>query len=82
MPAQAVPPRAHNSNPEHVQVTPGVMWTFEQAQTFAGFRTSTNIRMTVIKLLSGVLWVHAPIAPTAECIRLMRVRGRKIQALC
>uniref|UniRef100_A0A1D2ABJ0 Uncharacterized protein n=1 Tax=Auxenochlorella protothecoides TaxID=3075 RepID=A0A1D2ABJ0_AUXPR len=57
------------------EVTPGVMWTFEQAQTFAGFRTSTNIRMTVIKLLSGVLWVHAPIAPTAECIRLMRELG-------
>ncbi|KAJ7000881.1 hypothetical protein NC653_011369 [Populus alba x Populus x berolinensis] len=30
---------------------------------------STNIRMTVIKLKSGGLWVHAPIAPTKECIQ-------------
>ncbi|KAG6777640.1 hypothetical protein POTOM_017466 [Populus tomentosa] len=32
-------------------------------------RVSTNIRMTVIKLKSGGLWVHAPIAPTKECIQ-------------
>jgi len=28
--------------------------------------------MTVIKLKSGGLWIHAPIAPTKECIRLVR----------
>jgi hypothetical protein len=28
--------------------------------------------MTVIKLASGGLWVHAPIAPTAECLRLLK----------
>ena len=28
--------------------------------------------MTVIKLKSGALWVHAPIAPTTECIRLVK----------
>ena len=27
--------------------------------------------MTVIKLRSGGLWVHAPIAPTDECIALL-----------
>lgn len=26
--------------------------------------------MTVIKLKSGELWVHAPIAPTKECIQV------------
>ncbi|KAJ7002375.1 hypothetical protein NC653_012434 [Populus alba x Populus x berolinensis] len=30
---------------------------------------STNIRMTVITRKSGGLWVHAPIAPTKECIQ-------------
>ena len=28
--------------------------------------------MTVVKLASGGLWVHAPIAPTKECLRLLR----------
>jgi len=28
--------------------------------------------MTVIKLACGALWVHAPIAPTAECLQLLR----------
>ena len=28
--------------------------------------------MTVIKLASGGLWVHAPIAPTPECLRLLK----------
>ena len=36
--------------------------------------------MTVIKLKSGGLWVHAPVAPTRECLRLLKVgaarRGR------
>lgn len=27
--------------------------------------------MTVIKLKSGRLWIHAPIAPTKECMRLL-----------
>lgn len=31
---------------------------------------TTNVRMTVVKLKSGGLWVHAPIAPTEECIKV------------
>ena len=27
--------------------------------------------MTVIKLKTGGLWVHAPVAPTEECIALL-----------
>ena len=29
-----------------------------------GLNVSVNVRMTVVKLRSGGLWVHAPIAPT------------------
>ena len=46
------------------QVEPGVIWTFEQEQTFALTNVATVVRMTVIKLSSGGLWVYAPIAPT------------------
>ena len=46
------------------QVEPGVMWTFEQEQSFALTNVATVVRMTVIKLRSGGLWVYAPIAPT------------------
>ena len=31
-----------------------------------------NTRMTVIKLQAGGLWVHSPVAPTAECLRELR----------
>ncbi|KAG0451833.1 hypothetical protein HPP92_026008 [Vanilla planifolia] len=48
------------------------IWLFEQEQALGFSSVSTNIRMTVIKLKSGGLWVHAPIAPTDECIQLLR----------
>ncbi|CAM9153472.1 unnamed protein product, partial [Phaeothamnion confervicola] len=55
------------------RVTPDVH-IFEQEQGF--FNVSTTIRMTVIKLQStGGLWVHAPVAPTEECIRLVSELG-------
>lgn len=34
-----------------------------------------NIRMTVVKLRDGSLFVHAPVAPTKECIRLVEELG-------
>ena len=46
------------------QVERGSLWCFEQAQSLGGSNVSTNVRMTVIKLRSGGLFVHAPIAPT------------------
>jgi hypothetical protein len=46
-----------------VQVVKGQVWTFEQTQAFF-FDVFTPVRMTVIKLKSGGLWVHAPVAPT------------------
>ncbi|EIE23551.1 hypothetical protein COCSUDRAFT_28911 [Coccomyxa subellipsoidea C-169] len=54
------------------EVEPGVIWTFEQEQTFALTNVATVVRMTVIKLSSGGLWVYAPIAPTSECLGLLR----------
>ncbi|WP_448562769.1 DUF4336 domain-containing protein [Trichothermofontia sp.] len=46
------------------------VWTFEQVQGI--FYVVVPIRMTVIKLTAGGLLVYAPIAPTRECITLMR----------
>ena len=31
-----------------------------------------NVRMTVARLESGGLWVHNPVAPTKECVKMMR----------
>lgn len=53
------------------EIVKGTMWTFEQPQSLGFSNVTTNVRMVVIKLKSGGLWVHAPIAPTKECIRLL-----------
>ncbi|WIA12372.1 hypothetical protein OEZ85_012420 [Tetradesmus obliquus] len=53
------------------EVVKGQVWTFEQTQAFF-FDVFTPVRMTVIKLKSGGLWVHAPVAPTQECINLLK----------
>ena len=55
-----------------VQIEKGVMWVFEQPQSLGFSNVTTNVRMTVIKLQSGGLWVHAPVAPTSECLRLLK----------
>ena len=47
------------------------IWTFEQPQSLGFTSVSVNTRMTVIKLNTGSLWIHAPIAPTEECLRLL-----------
>jgi len=46
---------------------------FEQVHGFAN--VSVNIRMTVVRLSDGGLWVHAPIAPTDECLEMVRSLG-------
>lgn len=53
------------------EVEKGLIWMLEQEQALAFGNVTTNIRMTVIKLKSGGLWIHAPIAPTDECIQLL-----------
>ncbi|HEY9826620.1 MAG TPA: DUF4336 domain-containing protein, partial [Stenomitos sp.] len=52
------------------EIVPGTIWTFDQIQGV--FYVVTPIRMTVVKLEAGGLLVYAPVAPTAECIRLVR----------
>lgn len=49
------------------------VYAFTQQQGIGfGLGVSTNVRMTVIKLKDGTLWVKDPIAPTEECIALMK----------
>lgn len=48
------------------EIVRGSIWGFEQPQSLGGSNVTTNIRMTVVRLQSGGLWVHAPIAPTRE----------------
>ncbi|GFR43070.1 hypothetical protein Agub_g4077, partial [Astrephomene gubernaculifera] len=55
-----------------IEVERDSMWVFEQTQALELFSVYTPVRMTVIKLASGGLWVHAPVAPTEECIRLLK----------
>ena len=49
------------------------MWGFEQLLTFAN--VSATVRMTVVRLADGVLWVHAPVAPTGECLAMLAELG-------
>ncbi|KAL1538756.1 hypothetical protein AAHA92_27462 [Salvia divinorum] len=55
------------------------IWLFEQEQALGFSSVSTNVRMTVIRLKSGGLWVHAPIAPTKECIQLVKELGAPVE---
>mmetsp|Transcript_5307 Transcript_5307/g.11605 ORF Transcript_5307/g.11605 Transcript_5307/m.11605 type:complete len:498 (+) Transcript_5307:51-1544(+) len=59
-------------NTVRYEVEKDSIWIFEQTQALEVFNVYTPVRMTVIKLRSGGLWVHAPVAPTEECIRLIK----------
>jgi hypothetical protein len=52
------------------EVIPGTLWTFDQVQGV--LQVIVPIRMTIVKLEAGGLLVYAPIAPTPECIRLVK----------
>ncbi len=52
------------------EVVKDTIWTFDQIQGI--FYVVVPIRMTVVKLEAGGLLVYAPIAPTPECIRLVK----------
>ncbi|KAL0019064.1 hypothetical protein WJX79_006492 [Trebouxia sp. C0005] len=54
------------------EVDKGKLWLFEQEQSLGGSNVTTVVRMTVLKLKSGGLWVHAPVAPTRQCVRLVK----------
>ncbi|MBD2150210.1 DUF4336 domain-containing protein [Pseudanabaena sp. FACHB-1277] len=52
------------------EVVKNSVWTFDQIQGI--FYVVVPIRMTVVKLAAGGLLVYAPVAPTPECVRLVR----------
>jgi hypothetical protein len=52
------------------EVVPDRIWTFDQIQGV--LYVAVPIRMTVVRLDRGGLLVYAPVAPTLECIRLVR----------
>lgn len=60
------------------ELVPG-MWAFEQPQNLAGSNVHTNIRMTAMKLSSGGLLIYAPIAPTRECVMLVKELGLEVE---
>jgi hypothetical protein len=51
-------------------VVKNTVWTFDQIQGI--LYVVVPIRMTVIKLEEGGLLIYAPVAPTKECIRLVK----------
>ena len=51
------------------EIVPDTIWVLEQIQGV--LYVTVPIRMTVVKLQMGGLWVYAPVAPTPECIRWM-----------
>ena len=51
------------------ELVKGRMWSFEQVQGV--IYVHVPVRMTVVKLDGGGLFVYAPVAPTAECLRLL-----------
>ncbi len=52
------------------EIIPDKLWLFEQVQGI--FYVVVPIRMTVIKLAAGGLMIFSPVAPTRECVRLVR----------
>lgn len=51
------------------EVVKDTIWTFDQIQGI--FYVVVPIRMTIVKLEGGGLFVYAPVAPTPECVRLV-----------
>ena len=52
------------------EIIPGKVWLFEQVQGI--FYVVVPIRMTVIKMAQGGLMAFSAVAPTRECVRLLR----------
>ena len=52
------------------EIVPNRIWTFEQVQGI--FYVVVPIRMTVVRLDEGELLVYAPVAPTRECLGLLK----------
>ncbi len=52
------------------ELVPDTIWSFEQLQGV--LYVVTPIRMTIVRLAAGGLLVYSPVAPTVECLRLVR----------
>jgi hypothetical protein len=52
------------------EVVKDKVWTFDQVQGI--IYVAVPIRMTIVKLDAGGLLIYAPVAPTPECIRLVK----------
>ncbi len=52
------------------EVVKDTVWTFDQCQGI--LYVVVPIRMTVVRLEQGGLLIYAPVAPTAECLRLLQ----------
>lgn len=52
------------------EVVKDTIWTFDQMQGI--LYAVVPIRMTIVRLEAGGLLVYAPVAPTIECIRLVK----------
>ena len=62
------------------EVVKGAVWTLEQKQGIGlGLNVAVNVRMTLVKLKSGGLLVYAPIAPTGECVALVKELGLPVE---
>ena len=57
------------------EVVPGKVWTHDQVQGVVN--VNVPVRQTVIKLKSGGLWVHNPVAPTMEHLEMIRALEAK-----
>ena len=51
-------------------IIPDTMWTHDQIQGVVN--VNVPVRQTVIKLKDGGLWVHNPVAPTPQLLRMMK----------
>jgi hypothetical protein len=51
------------------EVVPGQVWTFDQLQGLLD--VLVNVRMTVVAMGNGGLWVHNPVAPTQELMDML-----------
>eukprot|EP01041_Mallomonas_annulata_P007445 gene7445-15226_t len=52
------------------EVVPGTIWTMDQIQGVVN--VNVPVRATIIKLKDGGLFVHNPVAPTKECLSMIK----------
>lgn len=52
------------------EIVPGKIWTLDQK--FGILNVQVPLRMTVVKLAGGGLWVYDPVAATPECVEMIK----------